>query len=114
MQNASQTTPKASQRFSQLQFPMPTFVTEPPTSPPSSADGTVRGPRGHDNSRVLDRITALLHKEELPNAGQAPTANSPMAEPKAESFEIELDDRPAIKVLVVTWNMGDALVSRGM
>lgn len=111
-------TPRASQRLSGLQFPLPTFVTTSPSSPPGDAHGhgqaTVRAPRGHDNSRVLDRISALLHKDEpdSSNSLQVPgAAGTPTSEPSTQSFEIEFQDRPALKVLVVTWNMGDALVS---
>lgn len=113
-------TPRASQRLSGLPFPLPSFVTSTPSAPPSDAgthglgDATVRAPRGHDNSRVLDRITALLHKEEpvdSSNSLQVPVVGTPTSEPSAQSFEIPFKDRPAIKVLVVTWNMGDALVS---
>lgn len=115
-------TPRASQRLSQLPFPLPTFVTTSPASPaPDTGTGAhglglspVRAPRGHDNSRVLDRISALLHKDEpaeASNSLQVPGAGTPTSEPSAHSFEIEFHDRPAIKVLVVTWNMGDALVS---
>lgn len=122
-------TPRASQRMSGVHFPLPTFITASPATPHAEANGahdhghghTIRAPRGHDNSRVLDRISALLHKEDhhTPPADasstlQVPTVQgggTPTSEPGMHSFEIEFKDRPALKVLVVTWNMGDALVS---
>lgn len=116
--------------MSGVHFPLPTFVTTSPAAPHSEANGAhghghghaTRAPRGHDNSRVLDRISALLHKDDHHAPPQAEASNSlqvpsvvasgtPTSEPGMHSFEIEFKDRPALKVLVVTWNMGDALVS---
>ncbi|EJT46292.1 hypothetical protein A1Q1_05121 [Trichosporon asahii var. asahii CBS 2479] len=124
-------TPPASQRMSGVHFPLPTFITTSPATPHAEANGvhdhghghTIRAPRGHDNSRVLDRISALLHKDDhhAPPADasstlQVPTVQgggTPTSEPGMHSFEIEFKDRPALKVLVVTWNMGDLSVLLG-
>jgi hypothetical protein len=84
---------------------------------------------------VLSRLSALFHHEPGPTSALSPAANPPVAFPGADTDDdlfLDLNDthsprastppprpderpappdRNAIKVLVVTWNMGDALVS---
>ncbi|KAL1411235.1 hypothetical protein Q8F55_002186 [Vanrija albida] len=83
----------------------------PPSANVSFASGTTTGSTdgGH---RVLRRLSALFHHSEGP---EFTPSTEPLESPIASDDEFAIaepepiEDRVGLKVLVVTWNMGDAL-----
>lgn len=100
---------------------VPPGATSPsgPNPPPSANVSFVSGSTGSADAasgkKVLRRLSALFHhaegpefahqSHELPESPIASDDEFPIGEPEP------IEDRVGLKVLVVTWNMGDALVS---